>query len=93
MGANDMSGLAIFAIVIVIGFVAAAAWLTGLFLRAPRGFQNSGGFGIDRRKWMDPDGSAADRRVSADANAADENRAPGDATPTQGRRGTRKYDR
>ncbi|MGV3478535.1 MAG: hypothetical protein ACO1O3_01185 [Sphingobium sp.] len=69
----------------------ALAWLTGLFLRAPRGFQDSSGFGVDRRRNFDPNASAADRRASTDV---DEGRVrAGDPPPTQGRRGTRKYDR
>ncbi|MBY8826268.1 hypothetical protein [Sphingomonas colocasiae] len=86
-----MSGLAVFATVIAIAFVAALAWLAGLFLRAPRGFQDSGGFGIDRRRNPDPNASAADRRTGPD-NGQSRRRAD-DSAATEATRGTRQFDR
>ncbi len=64
-----MSALDIFAGVAIIGFVLAAAWLAGLFLRAPRGYENSKGFGVDRRSLDNRQGSAADRRNPSPADA------------------------
>jgi len=63
-----MSALEIFVGVALIGFVLAAAWLAGLFLRAPRGYENSKGFGVDRRNLDNRQGSAADRRNASPAD-------------------------
>lgn len=81
-----MTGLAIFAAIVGICFVAAALWLTALFLRAPSGFQNGGGFGIDRRRRFDPNASAADRRMAAGGDAGRvraRDRSPRDRRATQ----------
>jgi hypothetical protein len=86
-----MSGMDSVTVIVIVGVALVAIWLASLFFRAPRGYENTKGFGLDRRKIGDRSGTPADRR---EASAADAGRVRStDAAVKPIRQDARKTDR
>jgi len=64
-----MSGMDSVTVIVIVAVALVAIWLASLFFQAPRGYENNKGFGLDRRRVGNRQGSAADRRNADDADA------------------------